>query len=391
MRLLLINYEYPPLGGGAATATREIAAAMVRQGHQPIVLTTRFGHQPARSHEAGIEVVRVPSHRAQAHRSSIPEMLSFVRHATPVARTLLQNDSIDGVIAFFSIPGGWVAWRSRPSTTVPNPAPVVVALRGGDVPGTEPGLQLVHRLLTPLRRRILRHALAITANSPGLAAISRQADPFPVHVILNGVDHSYFCPPSEFRKRDAEPFRWLFVGRLQAQKNVAWLLNRFERLAQTDPPPRPFSFDIIGDGPNADALRQRAAASPKLAPLVRWHGWVDRSALLTHYQRAHALVNPSLYEGMPNVVAEAMACGLPALVSDIAGHHSLVQPGQSGERFDLTEPADFEAKARAWMRDPSSAARLGAQARAFVVENLSWDATSAAYVNLFLSRPSSKC
>ncbi|MCA1481944.1 hypothetical protein I6F37_44210, partial [Bradyrhizobium sp. NBAIM08] len=108
----------------------------------------------------------------------------------------------------------------------------VVSLRGGDVPGTERSLERVHRWLRPVRRMVLAKARAVVANSPGLAQLSMRADPIAVQVIANGVDLETFSPAGSPR---AGEFRFLFVGRLNEQKNVGMLLEAPRRCARHRP------------------------------------------------------------------------------------------------------------------------------------------------------------
>ena len=374
MKILLINYEYPPIGAGAATATQEIARALVRQGHQPVVLTSSFGALRGPSHEEGVQVMRVSSSRRRREASSIAEMMSFFFTALPAVRGLVRREQISVMIAFFSIPCGPLAWWAARGTGVPY----VVSLRGGDVPGTEPGLRAIHAMLAPFRRHVLRKAAAVIANSPGLKALSESADPVAVGFIPNGVDTRFYQPPPS--RPGSTTFRWLFVGRFQAQKNLPWLLTKFAELSRAAP--GRLSLDLVGDGPQRAAL-ESLARELGIAGDLRWHGWLDRAALRAVYQAADGLINPSLYEGMPNVVLEAMASGLPVLASRVPGNDAVVTSGQTGHLFELGDARGFQACARAWADRPEEARRLGEAGRARAVAEFSWDTVAEDYLRLF--------
>ena len=82
MTILLINYEYPPIGAGAANATRHIAKALVEMGHTAVVLAAGIGDHVGESVEdGGVHVHRLSSRRAKISSSNPREMLSFVWHA----------------------------------------------------------------------------------------------------------------------------------------------------------------------------------------------------------------------------------------------------------------------------------------------------------------------
>ena len=220
MRLLLINYEYPPVGAGAATATAEIARSAARKGHEVTVLTSAYGGNAGWSRDGEVTLRRVSSRRERADRSSIPEMASFVLRAALALPGVVRRSRADACIVFFSLPCGPLGMLFRLLTR----QPYVVSLRGGDVPGTEPQLARMHRRLRFVRRFVLSRAAAVVANSPGLAALSESADPIPVKFIPNGVDLERFRPAL---RPAADPFHFLFVGRL----NAAILIRGFHPFA----------------------------------------------------------------------------------------------------------------------------------------------------------------
>src|SRR5207244_6416702 len=102
MRILLINYEYPPVGGGAATATEAIGKALVNLGHRVVVLTGKFRGLPECSEVDGIVVRRIPSLRRAKDRAALSEMASFVIAGLTLAPVIIRKHQIEGAIVFFS-------------------------------------------------------------------------------------------------------------------------------------------------------------------------------------------------------------------------------------------------------------------------------------------------
>src|SRR6516162_6622802 len=220
---LLINYEYPPVGGGAATASRNLALALRRRKNRVVVLTSAYERLRGASDEDGIVVIRIPALRRSVHRSSLLQMAAYLLSACRQVVRAADCYKADRVIAFFSIPGGAVArWLQLRRST-----PYIVSLRGGDVPGTEPKLSGFYRLLLGLRRHILGHAREIVAPSIGLKQLSEAADPVSVRVIPNGVDPMFFRPSEN---RELGQLLLLFVGRLHWQKNVSALVFVLEEI-----------------------------------------------------------------------------------------------------------------------------------------------------------------
>ena len=372
MNLLLINYEFPPVGGGAANATWELARSLVSLGHRPTILTARWSARRTEDLPAGVTLIEVAARRKRAEACTPFEMATFMANAAWRVRALVRREKIDGVIAFFSIPCGPVAWWAGCGTGVP----FVVSLRGGDVPGTEPGLNRIHRLLAPLRRRVLRSARAVVANSPALQQRAIVADAMPVEVIPNGVDTEFFSPPHS--RPAGSPFRWLFVGRLQAQKNLGWLLERLATLREPGDPA--WELHVVGDGP-LRAEWQSLGDSLGISPRVRWHGWQSREKLRESYRCSHALVQPSLYEGMANTVLEAMACGLPVIASDEPATKELIRASGAGACSPLGDPAAAQSILRDTMQG-AALDRWGKTGRDYVVEQCSWSRSAAEYVRL---------
>lgn len=318
MHLLILNHEFPPAGGGAANASLEIARALVDLGDEPVVVTSRH---PAGSKE--IADLPFPCHlvspeRRKLESGTIFEMLRYIPSAILASQKLHRDSAFDGCIAFFSIPAGAAAYALKFLCNIPY----IVLLRGGDVPGNEPQLHLIHQILSPLRRSIYRNARHVAANSDGLRKMAMNADPgFDIGVIPNGVDTEFFRPSSS--PPPAPPFRILFVGRLNPQKNVHLLIEALHQLGNRlgDSIAR---LDIVGDGPERQKL-ERLASSLGVANRLTFHGWLDKAKLLACYHSAHVFVNPSAYEGMPNTVLEAMACGLTVVASGVAGNRDLLQ------------------------------------------------------------------
>lgn len=373
MRILLVNYEYPPAGGGAGNATLFMARALVKLGHVPTVLTAAIPGLPRETHEDGFRVLRVRSLRKSVESSNPLEMGIFLVSALWNAARLAQPLGIQGVVTFFTIPCGPVGWLLRRMTGIPY----IVSLRGGDVPGHVPGINLVHRFVAPLRRMVLREACAVVANAPGLAQLSERTDPISVCVVPNGVDPEVFRPPQSGHPTVEDgAFRILYVGRLHEQKNVDLLLGAIAALRQEG---RDVRLNLVGDGPERANLTA-LSSSLGLEDVVTWLGWRGKEQVAVLYRRADCFVNPSRYEGMPNTVLEAMASGLPVVASDVGGNNDLVRHGECGYLFSLAD-AEGLRRALAKLQDaPALRKNMGDMARACVMSDFSWQSVATSYV-----------
>ena len=202
MRILVLNYEYPPLGGGAAVATAALAQGLLERGVAVDVVTAGAGtHMERRAPgrpaepptEGGLTVYRVKSRRTGIHEAGMGDAASYLVAALPLIRRLLRTHTYDAVHVFFSLPTGALLPFLRLRDT-----PVVVSLRGSDVPGYDPHnstLQWAHRLLAPLTRWIWRRADRVVAVCDSLGRLALQTLPdLDYAVVPNGVDLALFHP-----------------------------------------------------------------------------------------------------------------------------------------------------------------------------------------------------
>ncbi len=223
----------------------------------------------------------------------------------------------------------------------------------------------------PLIRLVWRHASAVVANSQGLKNIAAHFDGSnTIDVIPNGINTSNFFP----KARELSPARLLFVGRLVYQKGGDILLDALERVKD-----RKWDLSIVGDGPRRPDWENQA---DKLGISDRIHfmGWLDKADLLEQYQKANIFVLPSRHEGMPNVVLEAMGCGLPVIATRIAGSEDLVLDGTTGYLIKPDNPQELTEAIIKLIDHKEDIQRMGDASRSRVIESFSWDSVADRYL-----------
>ncbi len=372
-RFLLINYEYPPVGGGGGNATQQIGRALVERGARVTVLTAAQGDLPRRENDRGVQVYRIWAARRHQDRCSIPEMLMFLAHASITAPGLARQVRADAALVFFSLPTGPVGWWLKRRLGLPY----VVSLQGGDVPGfLADELAVYHRLTAPVITKVWRDASAVIANSNGLANLARQFAPdVEIGMIPAGADLRAVTPPTVPTLEG--PLRFLFVGRLVSQKGLDVLFRALSFLKdRTD-----WTLTIAGEGPLKDELA-RAAQGLRLSEYIVFRGWLERDHLPAVYEDADVFVLPSRDEGMPNAMLEAMAAGMPVIGSRVAGIEEVVIDGETGL---LVEPEDADGLASALktlIEDRDKTFALGQAARKRVEDHYSWTMAAEEYLTL---------
>ena len=371
MRVLVINYEFPPLGGGAGNATACLTREWAASGHEVEIVTGGFRGLPAREIVGGCLVRRLSSPRRRQGQCSVVEMMVFSMLACLAAFRVKKPDV---AVAFFSIPSGPAAWLLNKIRGVPY----VVSLRGGDVPGFDKhNMATMHALTNPVTTMIWRSAAAVVGNSGGLCQLARNFMPdLDVPEIPNGVDAARFSPREPAAAERQKPVTLLFVGRLNAQKGVGDLLNALALL------PPGWRLRVVGDGPDRVAL-ERQSAQLGIAEHVIFHGWAQRDELPAIYNAADIFVFPSHDEGMSNAVLEALASGLPVVATRIAGNEQLVREGENGALVPPANPRAFANALAPFLTDTTLRLRMGNASRALAVAQFSWATAAAQYDALF--------
>jgi glycosyltransferase involved in cell wall biosynthesis len=166
----------------------------------------------------------------------------------------------------------------------------------------------------------------------------------------------------------------LFVGRIDVQKGLTTLLRAAVRVAQRRPD---WHLALAGDGPLLEELRRQAEAHPH----IHWLG--RREDVPSLLKSADVLVLPSLWEGMPNVVLEAMAARRPVIATSVEGTEDLVVPDRTGW---LVAPRDDRALADALLdaaADPDRCRRFGEAGRARVEEEFAPSRVAEEYDRLW--------
>lgn len=367
MRILLINSEYPPIGGGAGNASANLARELAAFGHEITIITAHFRGQPKLETHGGVAVHRIPALRRRQDRSGALEQLAFILSASLSTFRLVRQSKADATLAFFGMPSGAVAWTLKKFFRIPY----VVSLRGGDVPGFRPyDFKTMHRLLAPFLRVIWHDASAVVANSRGLRDLALAFDSsIEIPIIPNGVDVSQY-PAGD---RAWSPPRLLSVGRIVHQKGLDLGLRALAGLKDLD-----WEWRIAGDGPQVESL-QSLAAELGIAERIAFLGWQSREELAKWYHQSNLFLFPSRHEGMPNAVLEAMAGGLPVIATRIAGNEELVLDGGTGLLVPTESVDNLREALRKLLSNPTLRQRMGTASRQRVEQNYTWQKTAEAY------------
>lgn len=198
----------------------------------------------------------------------------------------------------------------------------------------------------------------ITSSPRGKRYVDKKYSPSGNHrMIPNYIETNIFRPLPV----DSDPDSLCFVGRLAPQKNLFALFEALEDL--------PYSLTVVGSGELSEELQGRAN---ELGVDVEFVGTISNHKLPELLNRHEAFILPSLYEGMPKALLEAMACGLPVVGTDVVGINEVIEDGETGLLCDTEATAIHETVTKL-MEDEVLREQLGTNARKEIVENYSLD------------------
>ena len=334
MRILILNYEHPPIGGGGGRLAVKVGAGLVARGNQVRVLTAGMPHLPPESVEQGMEIRRLRAFRKREDTCSVPEMAAWVALAIPAAIAEVRRWKPDVIHAHFAVPTGAVAWVASKLTGVPY----VLTAHLGDVPGGVPEQTgRLFRWIQPFTVPIWKDAAATTAVSSFVAGLAEKAYGRSPQIILNGMEMS--APPT---LKIHEPTRLLMVGRMSVQKNPLLTVQALGLLKDLN-----WHCTMIGDGP---LLAEAKAEAVRLGILERidFRGWASAEEVSAAMGDSDILLIPSLSEGLPMVAVEALAHGLAIVGSRIGGLADVAHETEehaNARLFELAQGAEGFAAA----------------------------------------------
>lgn len=329
LKILVVSHEFPPIGGGGANACYHLTKGFADRGHQVTVVTANYKQLPERECIQGVQLIRVPSLRKHREHSSFAEMLSYLWKAIWVALRLQKKEKYDVCLVFFGIPSGPIGYVLKKIYKLPY----MIRFGGGDIPGAQKRFAKVYKLLGPTIKAIWRNADALVANSQGL---KERAQNFyakkDFHIVCNGVNTEMFYPGT---KENPEEFCLLFVSRLIEGKGLQFIIPKLQKIQECID--KKLRLVIVGNGPYREVL-ENLVKEYGVEKFVQFEGQRNKDELLQYYQKADVFILPSKQEGMPNVVLEAMACGLPVVMTPCEGSTELI--GNNGYVVPVEEFAD---------------------------------------------------
>lgn len=367
-KLLAVSHEFPPIGGGGANACYYLTKGFAEKGCEVTLVTANYQNLPEDEIQNGVRIIRVHSKRSHKEHCSFSEMMSFLLKAKPVVRELAKKEQFDLCLVFFGIPSGPLGYYLKKKYHIPY----IIRFGGGDIPGFQERFKNVYQLLAPMIRKIWREADARIANSDGLRQMALDfCDKYPFQVIPNGVDTERFTPGV---KKDRDYIEILFVSRLIERKGLQYVIPELKSIQEgTD---KKIKLVVVGDGPYRPEL-ERIATERQVSDMISFEGQKSKDGIVPYYQNADIFILPSKKEGMPNVVLEAMSCGLPIVMTPCQGAKELID----GNGY-VSEISGFAAKVKELAKDDDLRDQMGKRSQELTEKQFGWSVTMKAYLDV---------
>ncbi len=376
LRILMLDNEFPPLGGGTGVVNYHILKELAAYPNIWVDLVTssrtRSNYETERESER-ITIFKVPVNNRNIHHSSNRELLTYTWRGFWFSRDLVRERTYDLSFAFAGVPAGAISYALKRLTGLPY----IVSLQGPDVPGFEARYSYLYPFLKPALRAIWGSADTVLAISRDHQQLAHETMPkLDIPIIYNGVDSATFCPGPA---RDG-PLTVLCVGRLIERKGQHVLLKAMAKILHQQPD-LTVVVHLVGTG-DEEANLKRLATELDITRQVRFAGFVARERMPEIYRQADIFVLPSQNEGMSIALLEAMASGLPVIVTDVGGSYELVQPGENGLIVRWGDETALAESLATLLMDAALRQRMGRTSRE-KGERFAWPEITRQYVQLF--------
>ncbi len=323
LKILIINYEFPPLGGGGGVATLDLAVEWVKSARVDVI-TSWFTGLPYYEEVNNIHVHRVPIFfRKSRDAASFISMLSYLPFGFFKGIALCRKYKYDVINTHFAVPSGPLGYVLGKLFRIPN----VLSLHGADI--YDPS-----RKMSPHRHWFFKRAVRFILNRADriVAQSSNTRD--------NTVN--YFNPNKEVKiiplafhppviagatRRDlglgGQDFILITIGRLIKRKAIDVMIEAIGKIKE-----KKIKLLIAGDGPEKEYLSS-IVERLGLQQRVIFLGYVTDDDKYRYISKSDIFISTSLHEGFGIVFMEAMFCGLPIVCSNYGGQVDFLKQGEN--------------------------------------------------------------
>lgn len=353
--LRVVSDLYPSVVGGIGIHAHRMSTEQARRGHEVTVLTLNQKKKPETEFVDGYRVLRFPSYFTMRGNSFAPELIFEI---------LRRRKSVDIIHAhshlFFSTN---VCVLAR----ILHSAPLVITNHGLISASAPSWLNTLYKhTVSKVTFQIADHILCYT-DIEKEKIVNLGIDPKKISVIHNGVDISLFAPRDSEKNSHNKQILW--VGRFVTGKGVDYLIDALSQVRKMMPET---ALVLVGEGPEKKLIEDRIQ-NLHLQSSVTLIDYLDNTDLPKVYKNSDIFVLPSLMEGVPRTILEAMSCGIPVVTTNLPHLVEIIEG--AGLVVPPKEPALLSDAILTILGDPSLAKMMGQHGRKKIEQKYSWEDT----------------
>ena len=370
MKIALLTEKYTPDIGGLAISTERLALLLTYAGHNVRVFAPTLGLPPSEQRtlpSSGVTVTRFGAHKRVD--DTLVNWFEFILEEH-------RREPFDVLQAYFLTQAGFVATLAGRYLKTPS----VVSIRGNDVDRAafDPS-RFSHSMFA------LQNANVVTANAKESIRKAKAFFDREIVLIPSGVDAEHFKP----LQRNEGLVKSIgldtkvvigFAGELREKKGLKTLLTACALVSKR----QPVTLLIVGEvrrGEDRQAFDEFVMMNPNLQIIVT--GYISPKDLPAYYSLMDVFIHPSLRDGIPNAILEAMACEKTVIATPVGGILDILEDGKNGMFVKVNDATMLAEKIRKLFENQSLRTSLGKRAREIVVEKFTLEKELAANLDIY--------
>lgn len=372
----MLNNEYPPIGGGTGTVNKEIITYLKNNSDIKIDLITGSCDKKNSIEvlSENVKIIKIGLNNRNIHHASNYELIKYTFKASIMAMKMQKKHKYDFSFAWSTVPAGFVSYLLY----LVYKLPFIVRVGGPDIPGYEDRYAFIYKIITPIIKRIWKKAkYIVTKCKTETDMICSIVDNLPLITVFNGINTDKFTPTTV--NNNSYNLKVICTARLIKRKGQDTLIKAIARLKHEKN--IEITCDLVGDGDERKNYIDMVNGLG-VGDLINFKSSIPREAIVEAYNLADIFVLPSHNEGMSNAVLEAMACGLPLLVTDVGGTLELITEGENGFIFEKSNDEELAFILEKLYKNKDLRVKMGEKSRKKAT-NFSWSTIGKQYISLF--------
>jgi glycosyltransferase involved in cell wall biosynthesis len=356
MKILRVAGDlYPSVVGGIGIHAHMMSTWQVRLGNDVTVFTLGRKKSPKTISENGYRVERFPIYFTVCGNSFAPGL---------IIELLKRKKSVDIIHAHSHL---FFSTNVCVFIRILHSAPLIITNHGLISASAPKWLNTLYKkTFSKATFRIADHIICYTdIEKENIAKMG--IDPKKISVIHNGIDIRLFAPKGYKKSEDKKQILW--VGRYVPGKGVEYLIEAFSYVQKKIPGTH---LVLIGEGPEKAAIEDRVRKL-HLQTSVTFIDHLENEELPEIYKNSDVFVLPSLMEGVPRTILEAMSCGVPVVITDLSHLVGIVEG--AGFVVPPKDPALLSAAIFTILEETSLAEKMGQRGRNRIEQDYSWEDT----------------